>query len=91
MNDGSPEKIGLQGWWVPIALVHVVCCGGFLLPFIIGSAAMATVTGYLFDPLVQLGGLVVLGCGLALMWWRFHIKRVLHPRQPQVETLDTPT
>ncbi|MCH8844035.1 MAG: hypothetical protein IID61_13825 [SAR324 cluster bacterium] len=91
MNRKEDDKSGLRSWLVPVALVHVICCGGLLLPAIIGSAAVATLTGYLFDPLVQFAGLALLTFGVGLLWRRLQQKKRRLQRDSRAATLDSPS
>ena len=91
MNHQGRNRHGLRGWLLPIALVNVICCGGLLLPTIIGSAAVATLTGYLLDPLVQLAGLALLAFGVGLFWRRLQQKKRQLQGESQAGTLDSPS
>ncbi len=91
MKSQSPQRELVGKWILPVALLHVICCGGLLLPAIIGSAAVATLTGYLFDPLVQLAGLALLALGAGLLWRRLRQKKRRLERDSQTATLDSPS
>ncbi len=68
---------------MPAALAHVVCCGGILILTLIGTASLATVTGFLLHPMVQFVGVVILAVGISVLWRRIKRKTQLLPLDDQ--------
>lgn len=56
---------------LPVALLHVVCCGGLLLWALLGSAALATAGAWLDSAFVHAAAALLLVTGLVLLWRRF--------------------
>ena len=76
MSKKIQKKSGSGKGSLILAAAPVICCGGLLLPALIGSAGFATLTAVFKDPLFQAGAAIAMVLLVAILWRQRRVKRV---------------